>query len=64
MDNSDKIIREGYEKKGGVNRMSKTPRPLPPIGQEAPNIIMPTNYKIYGFNCCGEVVEFLDLRGY
>lgn len=33
----NKIIREGYVKKGGVNQMSKTPRPKPPIGQEITN---------------------------
>lgn len=29
----NKIIREGYVKKGGVNQIPKTPRPEPPIGQ-------------------------------
>ncbi len=59
----NKIIREGCVKKGGVNQMSKTPRPAAPIGIEPPNIIMPSDYVIYGFNCCGEIIEFPNFRG-
>ena len=43
--------------------MSKTPRPAAPIGIEPPNIIMPSDYVIYGFNCCGEIIEFPNFRG-
>lgn len=58
----NKIIREGYVKKGGVNQMSKTPRLVVPIGIEPPNIIMSFDYEIYGFNCCGDIIKFPKLK--